>query len=52
MKVWLWQIRVDKALEDMDAGTRERLALLDRQRERRFTGAGGVQNSTEFKSAA
>ena len=52
MKVWLWQIRVDKALEDMDAGTRERLALLDRQRERRFTGAGGVQNSTEFESAA
>jgi Protein of unknown function (DUF2786) len=52
MKVWLWQMRVDKALEDMEAGTRERLAQLDRQRELRFTRAGGVQNSTEFESAA
>ena len=52
MKVWLWQMRVDKALEDMDARTREKLAQLDRQRELRFTRAGGVQNSTEFESAA
>lgn len=52
MKVWLWQIEVDKALEDMDARTREKLAQLDRQRELRFTRAGGVQNSTEFELAA
>ena len=52
MKAWLWQMRVDKALDDMDAGTRERLAQLDRQRELRFNRAGGAQNSTEFESAA
>jgi hypothetical protein len=52
LKVWLWQMRADKALEDRDAGTRERLALLDRQRERSVTRAGGVQNSTKFESAA
>lgn len=47
MKAWLCQMRADKALEDMDTGTRERLAHLDRQRERRLTRPAGVQNLYE-----
>ena len=52
MKVWLWQVRADKALEDMDARTWERLTQLNRQRERRFTRSGEVHNLTEFERAA
>ena len=33
MKGWLWQMRAEKVLEDMDPETRERLAQLDRRRE-------------------
>jgi hypothetical protein len=52
-KAWLWQMRADKALEDMDTETRERLTQLDRRRDRRdMAKADEVGNSTEWGSAA
>jgi hypothetical protein len=53
MKVWLWQLRADKALEDMDPETKERLSQLDRRRERRdMAHPDKVRNSSELDSAA
>jgi hypothetical protein len=51
-KAWLWQMRADKVLEDMDSETRERLARLDRRREQRCVARAEVWNSTEWGSAA
>jgi hypothetical protein len=42
VKVWLWQMRADKALEEMDAETKERLAQLNKRRDRHTTGADQV----------
>jgi hypothetical protein len=52
MKVWLWQMRVDKALEDMDSETREKVERLDNRRERRMTRADKTRNSNDLDSAA
>ena len=52
-KAWLWQMRADKALEDMDTETRERLTQLDRRREQRdMARAEEVGNSRKWGSAA
>ena len=53
MKVWLWQMRADNALEDMDATTRGRLVQLDRLRERRGTSwRDDVSHPIDIDSAA
>jgi hypothetical protein len=51
MKAYLCQMRADKALEDMDRETRERLAQLDRRRERRLMAEAEIWNS-KWDSAA
>ncbi|HEY7248209.1 MAG TPA: hypothetical protein VH678_30465 [Xanthobacteraceae bacterium] len=53
VKAWLWQMRADKALEDMDPKTSQRLTQLDRRRERRCTApADELWSSLEWSTAA
>ena len=52
MKAFLCQMRAEKALEDMDPETRERLNQLDRQRERRGIVQAEVGHSIKWGSAA
>jgi pyruvate/2-oxoglutarate dehydrogenase complex dihydrolipoamide acyltransferase (E2) component len=52
MKAFLWQMRAEKALEDMDPETRERLTQLDRRRERRGLVRAEIGDPIKWGSAA
>ena len=52
MKAFLWQMRAEKALEDMDPETRERLTQLDRRRDRRGLVQAEIGDPIKWGSAA
>jgi hypothetical protein len=52
MKAFLWHMRAEKALEDMDPETRERLTQLDRRRKRRGLVQADIGDPIKWGSAA